>query len=104
MVLPELKINHKYYYTHALFKDFKPIRRSEYFKIDDDNDDDKPSKTRKAYDQIARMIEEANIAGKVVTQDDILKVAKKFDSELYNNLLEGEIRITLESEDPWDYI
>ena len=48
MVLPEFRLNHKYYSTHALFKDFEPIRRSELFKYDEDKDFDNPCKARKA--------------------------------------------------------
>ena len=99
MVLPEFKINHKYYSTHASFKDFEPIRISEYFKDDDDEISDKPCKTRKAYDQIADMIEKASLNGKTITQEGILKKAKKLDSELYKNLLEEEIRIVSGTEE-----
>ena len=98
MVLPEFRLNHKYYSTHALFKDFEPIRRSEYFK-DDDYDDDKPCKTRKAYNQIADMIEKVSLDGKTITQEDILNKAKKLDSELYKYLLEGEVEIVLGPEE-----
>ena len=34
MVLPEFKMNHKYYSTHAIYKDFEPLRKSEYLHID----------------------------------------------------------------------
>ena len=98
MVLPEFRLNHMYYSTHAFFKDFEPIRRSEYFK-DDYEIDDKPCKTRKAYDQIADMIKKASLNGKTITQEDILKKAKKLDLELYKNLLEGEVRIVLGAEE-----
>ena len=91
MVLPEFKINHKHYSTHALFKDFEPIRRSEHFKIDNEGEIDKPCKTRKTYDYITKMIEDSKISGKVITQDDIFKIIKKMDPELYNNYLEGEV-------------
>ena len=95
MVLPEFKINHRYYSTHAFFKDFEPIRRSEYIKNDED-EPDKPCKSRRAFEEIAHMIEECSFNRVKVTQADILKKAKKFDSELYKYLLEGEVEIVLE--------
>ena len=90
MVLPEFKIYHKYYSTHAFFKDFEPLRKSEYFQLENELVD-KPSKTRKAYDYITKMIEDSKISGKVITQDDIFKKLKKLAPELYNNYLEGEV-------------
>ena len=82
MVLPEFKINHRYYSTHILFKDFEPIRRSEYVKNDGD-EPDKPCKSRRAFEEVAHMIEECSLKGVKVTQADILKKAKELDSELY---------------------
>ena len=99
MVLPEFRLNHKYYSTHALFKNFEPIRRSELFKYDEDKDFDKPCKARKAYDQISMMLEKAYRTGRVVSQDDILKVAKKYDKELYESLLKGEVEILADPEE-----
>ena len=94
MVLPEFRMNHKYYSTHAIYKDFEPIRKVEYSQLDDDVID-KPSKTgsktKKAYDYITAMIEESKLNGKVITQDDIFKKIKKLDLELYKNYLEGEV-------------
>ena len=40
MVLPEFRINHRYYHTHALFRDFEPIRLSEYFKTYEEDEDE----------------------------------------------------------------
>ena len=92
MVLPELKINHKYYSTHAFYRDFEPLRKVEHLQLNDDDDKiDKPSKTRKAYNYITTMIEESKLNGKVITQDDIFKKIKKLDPELYKNYLEGEV-------------
>ena len=94
MVLPEFRMNHKYYSTHAIYKDFEPIRKVEYLQLDDDVID-KPSKTRsktrKAYDYITAMIEESKLNGKVITQDDIFKKIEKLDPELDKNYLEGEV-------------
>ena len=90
MALPEFKINHMYYSTHALFKDFEPIRKSRYFHVENEVVD-KPSKTRKAYDYITKMIEDSKISGKVITQDDIFKTLKKMAPELYKSYLEGEV-------------
>ena len=98
MVLPEFKINHKYYSTHVLFKEFEPIRRSEYIRNDED-ELNKPCITRKAFEEVANMIEEYSLNGVKVTQADILKMAKKLDSELYKYLLEGEVEIVLGSEE-----
>ena len=98
MVLPEFKINHKYYSTHFLFKDFEPIRRSEYIRNDED-ELKKPCITRRAFEEVANMIEECSLNGVKVTQADILKMAKKLDSELYKYLLEGEVEIVLGSEE-----
>ena len=91
MVLPEFKMNHRYYSTHAYYKDFEQLRRSEFLWVDNDDVIDKPSKTRKAYDYITAMIEESKLNGKVITQDDIFKKIKKLDPELYKNYLEGEV-------------
>ena len=91
MVLPEFKMNHKYYSTHAFFKDFEPLRKREHLLLDDDEIIDKPCKTRKAYDYITAMIEESKLNGKEITQDDIFKKLKKLDPELYKNYLEGEV-------------
>ena len=96
MVLPEFKMNHRYYSTHAYYKDFEPLRKSEFLWVDND---DKPSetetktetKTSKAYDYITAMIEESKLNGKVITQDDIFIKIKKLDLELYKNYLEGEV-------------
>ena len=98
MVLPEFKINHRYYSTDALFKDFEPIRMSEYIKNDED-EPDKPCKSRRAFEEIAHMIEECSLNGVKVTQADILKKAKKLDSKLYKYLLEGEVEIVLGPEE-----
>ena len=35
MVLPEFRINHKYYSTHAFYRDFEPIRKAEHLQFDD---------------------------------------------------------------------
>ena len=78
MVLPEFKINHRYYSTHALFNDFEPIRRSEYIKNYEDKPD-KPCKSKRAFKEIAHMIEECSLNGVEVTQADILKKAKELD-------------------------
>ena len=98
MVLPEYKMNHRYYSTHAYYKDFEPLRKSEFLWVDND---DKPSKTEtktetetktsKVYDYITAMTEEYKLNGKVITQDDIFKKIKKLDPELYKNYLEGEV-------------
>ena len=71
MVLPEFKMNHRYYSTHAYYKDFEPLRKSEFLWVDND---DKPSKTEtktetktsKAYDYITALIEEYKLNGKVI--------------------------------------
>ena len=91
MVLPEFRTNHKYYSTHAFYRDFEPLRKVEHLQFDDNDVIDKPSKTRKAYDYITAMIEESKLNGKVITQDDIFKKIKKLDLELYKNYLEGEV-------------
>ena len=91
MVLPEFRINHKYYSTHVIFNDFEPLRKAEYLQLDDNVVIDKPSKTRKAYDYITAMIEECKLSGKLIAQDDILKKLKKLDPELYKSYLEGEV-------------
>ena len=92
MVLPELKISHKYYSTHAFYRDFEPLRKVEHLQLNDDDDKiDKPSKTRKAYDYMTTMIEESKLNSKEITQDNIFKKLKKLDPELYNNYLEGEV-------------
>ena len=98
MVLPEFKINHRYYSTHVLFKDLEPIRRSEYIKNDED-EPNKPCKSRRAFEEVAHMTEECSLNGVKVTQADILKKAKELDSELYKYLLEGEVMIVLGSEE-----
>ena len=85
MVLPEFKINHRYYSTHVLFKDFEPIRRSEYIKNDED-EPNKPCKARRAFKEVAHMIEECSLNGVKVTQADILKKAKKLDSEIFKSI------------------
>ena len=93
MVLPEFRINHKYYSTHAFYKDFEPLRKSEFLRLDEITD--KPckteSKTSKAYDYITAMIEESKLKGKVITQEDIFKKLKKLDPELCKNYLEGKV-------------
>ena len=66
MVLPEFKINYKYYSTHVLFKDFEPIRRSEYIRNDED-ELNKPCITRRAFEEVANMIEECSLNGVKVT-------------------------------------
>ena len=91
MVLPEFRINHRYYSTHAIYKDFEPLRKSEHLRLDDKDEVDKPCKTRKAYDYITKMIEESKLSGKVITQNDIFKKLKKLAPELYKNYLEGEV-------------
>ena len=91
MVLPEFRINHRYYSTHAIYKDFEPLRKSEHLRLDDKDEVDKPCKTRKAYDYITKMTEESKLSAKVITQDDIFKKLKKFAPELYKNYLEGEV-------------
>ena len=91
MVLPEYRINHRYYSTYAIYKDFEPLRKSEHLRLDDEDEVDKPCKTRKAYDYITKMIEESKLSGKVITQDDIFKKLKKLAPELYKNYLEGEV-------------
>ena len=92
MVFPEFKMNHNYYSTHAFYKNFEPLRKSEFLLLDDD---DKPckteTKTSKAYDYITAMIEESKLKGKVITQEDIFIKLKKLDPELYKNYLEGEV-------------
>ena len=89
MVLPEFRINHKYYSTHVIYNDFEPLRKSEHLQLDDDEEVDKPSKTRKAYDYITAMIEESKLNGKVVTQFDIFQKLRKLAPDLYNTYLEG---------------
>ena len=91
MVLPEIKMNHRYYSTHAYYKDFEPLRRSEFLWVDNDDVIDKPCRTSRMYDYITAMIEESHLNGKVITQDDIFKKIKKLDPELYKNYLEGEV-------------
>ena len=91
MVLPEFKMNHRYYSTHACYKDFEPLRRSEFLWVDNDDVIDKPCRTTRTYDYITAMIEESHLNGKVITQDDIFKKVKKLDPELYKNYLEGEV-------------
>ena len=91
MVLPEFRINHKYYSTHVAYKNFEPLRKAEYLQLDDDDVIDKPTKTKKAYDYITAMIEEYKLNGKVITQNVIFKKLKKLDPELYKNYLEGEV-------------
>ena len=91
MVIPEFKMNHRYYSTHAYYKDFEPLRKSEFLWVDNDDVIDKPSKTSKAYDYITAMIEESHLNGKVITQNDIFRELKKLDLELYKNYLEGEV-------------
>ena len=91
MVIPEFKMNHRYYSTHAYYKDCEPLRKSEFLWVDNDDIIDKPSKTRKVYDYITAMIEESHLNGKVITQDDIFRELKKLDPELYKNYLEGEV-------------
>ena len=91
MVLPEFRIYHKYYSTHAFYKDFEPLRKSEFLRLDDDDLIGKPLKTSKAYDYITAMIEEYKLNGKVITQNVIFKKLKKLDPELYKNYLEGEV-------------
>ena len=91
MVLPEFRINHRYYSIHAIYKDFEPLRKSEHLRLDDEDEIDKPCKTRKAYDYITKMIEESKLSGKVITQDDIFKNIRKMAPELYKNYLEGEV-------------
>ena len=91
MVLPLFRINHKYYSTHAFCKEFEPLRKSEHLQLDDDEEVDKPSKTRKAYDYITAMIEESKLNGKVVTQFDTFQKLRKFAPDLYNTYLEGEV-------------
>ena len=88
MVLPEFRINHKYYSTHAFYKDFEPLRKSEHLQFDDDEEVDKPSKIRKAYDYITAMIEGSKLNGKVVTQFDIFQKLRKLAPDLYNTYLE----------------
>ena len=61
MVLPEFRINHEYYSTHATYRDFEPLRKAEHLQFDDNDIIDKPSKTRKAYDYITAMIEESKL-------------------------------------------
>ena len=94
MVLPEFRINHKYYSTHVIFKDFEPLRKAEHLgehlQLDDDNDV-KPSKTKVAYDHITTMIEECRLNSSSITQDDILRKLKELDPELYKLYLEGEV-------------
>ena len=91
MVLPEFRINHRYYSTHAIYKDLEPLRKSEHLWLHDEYEIDKPCKTRKAYDYITKMIEESKLSGKVITQDDIFKKIRKMAPELYKNYLEGEV-------------
>ena len=93
MVLPEFRINYKYYSTHVIFDDFEPLRKAEHLQFNDNDVIDKPSKTKKAYHYITAMIEESNLNGKLneITQDDIFKKLKKLDPELYKNYLEGEV-------------
>ena len=83
MVLPEFRINHKYYSTHAFYKDFEPLRKSGHLQLDDDEEVDKPSKTRKVYDYITAMIEESKLNGKVVTQLDIFQKLRKLAPDKY---------------------
>ena len=94
MVLPEFKINHRYYHTHALFKDFEPIRLSEYFKANE-VDEDKDCKSRLAVKRIAEMVRRAKLSGKHVNQRDILNEFKKLDSEIHKNLLDGKVTISI---------
>ena len=91
MVLPEFKMNHRYYSTHAYNKDFVPLRKSEFLWVDNDDVIDKPCRTSRTCDYITAMIEESHLNGKVITQDDIFKKIKKLDPELYKNYLEGEV-------------
>ena len=91
MVLPEFRINHKYYSMHAIYKDFEPLRKSEHLRLDNEDEIDKPCKIRKAYDYITKMIEESKLSGKVITRDDIFKKLKKLAPELHKNYLEGEV-------------
>ena len=91
MVLPEFRINHKYYSTHVIFNDFEPLREAEHLQFDDNDVIDKPSKTKKAYDYITAMIEGSKLNVNEITQDDIFKKLKKLDPELYKNYLEGEV-------------
>ena len=90
MVLPEFKMNHRYYSTHAYYKDFEPLRKSEFLRVDDDLID-KPCRTSRTCDYITAMIEESKLNGKVITQDDIFAKLKVLDPELYKNYSEGEV-------------
>ena len=45
------------------------------------------------------MLEKAYRTGRVVSQDGILKVAKKYDKELYESLLKGEVEILADPEE-----
>ena len=90
MVLPEFKMNHIYYSTHAYYKDFEPLRKSEFLWVDNDDVIDKPCRTSRMCDYIMAMIEESHLNGKVIAQDDIFKKLQKLDPELYKNYLEGE--------------
>ena len=91
MVLPEFRINHKYY---SIIRDFEPIRLSEYFKVYD-ADEDKDCKARLAVKQVAEMVRRAKLSGKPINQRDILSKFKKLDSEIYKNLLDGKLTISI---------
>ena len=82
------RVNHKYYSTHALFKDFEPIRRSEYFAMPFDDPEHSYSK---AYDLINNSIEEARVAGKRLTDDDVMDIIKDIEPETYKAYVAGEI-------------
>ena len=89
MPIPEFRINHKYYSTHATYRDFEPLRAWEHLKLDDDDEIDTPSRESKALDCITRMIED----GTIVTQDDAFRKLKELAPEIYKLHMEGEITL-----------